>query len=151
MKYQYDRTEVFGANEIQDIIDRNAKWLAAFIISGVRALLKDGRPPFTERVSEQERLQNLLNASPAFWDALQAQDPETAAAMVAMVVKAREKGKIPAEGPLANMVGPEDTEMPPEADLGLPGEVTGQPQSQPQQVTTPAAATSGPGAVDYTG
>lgn len=151
MKVQYDRTEVFGADEVQRIIERNVPWVRAFITSSIKALLKDGRPPLTEKISEQQRLANLLNAPPAFWDALQAQDPESAAAMVAMVIKARQKGKIPAEGPLADMVGPEDTELPPPNDTGLPEDITAQGPSAPMNVATSPNGSSGPGAVDYTG
>lgn len=100
--------EVWGANDVQAIVERNAKWVTAFIIAGVKAVMKDGRPLFTEKTSEAARLAALLQAPPEFWNALEAQDPESAAALVASVIRAREKGKIPAEGPRAGEVVPEE-------------------------------------------
>lgn len=99
--------QVWGADDIQRIVDRNAKWITAFIVAGVKAVMRDGRPLFTEKTSEAAKLAALLQAPPQFWDALEAQDPETAAALVADVLRAREKGKIPAEGPRAGEVPPE--------------------------------------------
>lgn len=106
--YAYNPHDVWGADEIQRIVERNAKWFTEFIVAGVKAVMKDGRPLYTERIPESERLANLLNAPPQFWDALQASDPETAAELVASVIKAREKGKIPPVGPRAAEVVPED-------------------------------------------
>jgi len=131
------------------MVKRNAVWAQQFIDAGVKALMKDGRPLYTDKIPEAERLANLLNAPPAFWDALQASDPETAAALVASVLKARMKGKIPAEGPLADQVVPEDGAAP--QDLGLPQELP--PEGPPPAFGTATSTTgaSGPGAVSYTG
>lgn len=106
--YAYNPRDVWGADEIQRIVERNSKWLTEFIVAGVKAVMKDGRPLYTEKIPEQERLANLLAAPPQFWEALQAADPETAAQLVASVIKAREGGKIPPVGPRAAEVVPED-------------------------------------------
>src|SRR5690349_18051344 len=127
---QYDAGDIWAADAVQRIVDRNALWLRKFLVTGIKAVMKDGRPLFTERISEQERLANLLNAPPAFWDALQAADPESAAALVASVIRARAKGKIPPTGPLAALVAPEN--LPGGGtDLGLPEELppAGPPQA----------------------
>lgn len=119
---QYGRT-VWGANDLEKVVARNAKWITAFIIAGVQAVMKDGRPLFTEKASEAEQLSALLTAPPQFWDALEAQDPETAAALVATIIKARAKGKIPAEGPRVEEIPVEltDGELPND-DAGNVGE-----------------------------
>lgn len=113
------RYDVWGADEIERIVRRNAEWLARFLSAGIKAVMKDGRPLFTQEIPEDERLAQLLAAPPQFWTALEAQDPETAAALVATVIRARQQGVIPPEGPRANEVTEADLEpsvspMPPE-------------------------------------
>ena len=104
----HDRLDIWGANATQEIITRNAVWAKDMLVSLVNALMKDGRPIFTEKIPESESLAALLAAPPQFWDAIQASDPESAAALVAQLLKAREKGKIPQIGPRADEVVPED-------------------------------------------
>ena len=91
--------EVWGANQLQDIIYRNTAWMQEFIVAAVKALRKDGRPIFTAAVPEKERLARLLEAGPEFWDALKQNDPEAAAKLAADIIRARAAGKVPAEGP----------------------------------------------------
>ena len=104
----HDMRDVWNADEIQRIIDRNAPWAMERIVTIVRSLMRSGRPIFTEKISQQEQLDALLLAPPQFWDAMQTADPEQAAALVAQVLRAREKGKIPPTGPRAAEVLPED-------------------------------------------
>ena len=61
--------EVWGANDVEAIVQRNADWITRFITAGVKAVMKDGRPLFTMKTSEAERLAALLTAPTAFWDA----------------------------------------------------------------------------------
>lgn len=146
---QYDVGNLWGADDLEAMHDRNSEWARQFITAGVKALMKDGRPLYTDKIPEAERLANLLNAPPAFWDALQASDPETAAALVAGVIRARMKGKIAKEGPLANEVVPEDGAKP--EDLGLPQELPPGGPPKAAAVSTSTTGESGPGAVGYTG
>ena len=106
----HDRADIWSADAIQGIVERNGKWARDMLVALVNALMKDGRPIFTEKIPESEMLANLLNAPPQFWDAIQASEPESAAALVAKLIKAREKGKIPQIGPSAEEVVPEDGE-----------------------------------------
>ena len=121
--------DVWGANDIQAIVERNAAYMTAFIVAGVKAVMRDGRPLFTERTTEADRLAALLQAPPQFWDALAASDPETAASLAADIIRAREKGKIPAEGPRANEVQPETAPAgaPPTTEAGIEAENIGKP------------------------
>ena len=99
---------VWGADRLQDIIDRNAKWMQEFVVAAVVSLRKDGRPLYTAKVDAKERIAKLLEAGPEFWDALQQNNPEVAAAMLADIIRARAAGKIPPTGPRAQ----EASEMP---------------------------------------
>jgi hypothetical protein len=104
----HDRADIWGADAIQGIISRNAVWASDMLVAMVKSLMKDGRPIFTEKIPQQESLQKLLNAPPQFWEAIQSQDPEAAAALVAKLLDARMKGKIPEIGPRADEVVAED-------------------------------------------
>ena len=104
----HDRADIWGADAIQGIISRNAVWASDMLVAMVKSLMKDGRPIFTEKIPQQESLQKLLNAPPQFWEAVQSQDPEAAAALVAKLLDARMKGKIPEIGPRADEVVAED-------------------------------------------
>lgn len=145
----YDAGNLWGADDLEEIVNRNAAWAQAFIDAGVKALMKDGRPLYTDKIPDSERLANLLNAPPQFWDALQASDPETAAALVASVIRARQKGKIAKEGPRAGEVVPEDGPAP--EDLGLPQELPAKGPPAAFGTATSPSGSSGPGAVGYTG
>jgi hypothetical protein len=90
-----------GADALEEAIRRNVVWATAIIVASVRALRKDGRPPFTEKLDATQRIMKALTAPPEFWDALMETDPEQAAQLAADVIKARMKGKIPDVGPLA--------------------------------------------------
>jgi len=105
---------VWGADRLQNVIDRNARWMTEFIVAAVTSLRKDGRPLYTAKVTDKERLAKLLEAGPEFWDALQAEDPEVAAKMLADIIRARAAGKIPSRGPRAE----EAEEMPDEDETG---------------------------------
>ncbi len=94
--------DVFGADQSQKIIQRAVDWAVPFVVEAVKAMRRDGRPLFTKKIPEQERLLRLLTASKPFWDALQEGDPKVAAAMAADILKARAKGTIPEQGPLVN-------------------------------------------------
>lgn len=142
------RQDVWGADEVERIVKRNAMWLGEFLIAGIKAVMKDGRPLFTEKIPEKDRLAALLQAPPAFWDAMQTQNPEMAADLVAKVIKARLAGKIPPQGPLADQVTTADgqqAEAPsgevaqvptglftPVPDIGKPGTGTERPVSVPK-------------------
>jgi|GEM_PF-2915046 len=91
--------DVWGADSYEEIVTRNTLWMKTFVVQAVKALRRDGRPLGTAKVSEQERMLRLLEAGPAFWDALQRDDPEAAAQMAADIFRARAAGRIPAEGP----------------------------------------------------
>jgi hypothetical protein len=106
------RRNIWNAEDIEDIVERNAPWFATLVSEGVRATQRSGRPLYTERIPEDERLAALLQAPPQFWDALSSTDPETAAALAASVIRARDQGKIPEEGPRADEVTPEDAVEP---------------------------------------
>lgn len=105
------KRDVYAADALQEIIERNAKWLTRFMEESIKSLMKDKRPLFTEKISEQERLASLLTAPPEFWARLESNDPETAAALAASIVRARQQGKIPAEGPLADQVSSDDADQ----------------------------------------
>jgi len=113
-------SNVFGANEVERIVKRNADWFMRFIVAGVQGVLKDGRPLYTEKIPEADRLAALLMAPRPFWDALEAKDPETAAALVAAILRAREQGKIPPVGPRASEVTAADA-TPPATEQALGG------------------------------
>lgn len=93
--------DVYAANDIEAIVQRNVEYFKDVIISGVKALRKDGRPLFTEKVEQKERLQRLLESPPEFWAALEHESPEIAATLAMQVVTARAKGKLAKYGPLA--------------------------------------------------
>ena len=114
---------VWGADRLQDVIDRNAKWMQDFIVAAVVSLRKDGRPLYTGKVTDKERLAKLLEAGPEFWDALQAEEPEVAAKMLADIIRARAAGKIPQQGPRAK----EAADMPDEWEGDEPGTQPAQP------------------------
>jgi len=118
---------VWGANEVERIVKRNADWFMRFVIAGVQGVLKDGRPLYTERIPEADRLAALLMAPRPFWDALEAKDPETAAALVAAILRAREKGQIPPVGPRANEVTMQDANPSATAGNGPPPKQTPAP------------------------
>jgi|SRR3990167_717243 len=118
--------QVWGADRLEIIVKRNADWLQKFIVAGVRAVLKDGRPLFTDKISPKERVKAILEAPPEFWAALEQQSPEAAAELVAQVIKARMKGQIPLEGPRAEEVNPNDFSIE-ESQLGAPGTGTERP------------------------
>lgn len=99
---------VWGADRLQDVIDRNSKWMTEFIVAAVTSLRKDGRPLYTAKVTDKERIAKLLEAGPEFWAALQSEEPEVAAKMLADIIRARAAGKIPSRGPRAE----EAEEMP---------------------------------------
>ena len=105
---------VWGADRLQDIIDRNAKWMQEFVVAAVVSLRKDGRPLYTAKVDAKERIAKLLEAGPEFWAALQTEDPEVAAKMLADIIRARAAGKIPSRGPRAE----EAEEMPDDDESG---------------------------------
>lgn len=90
-----------GANEIERVVKRNAAWATDFLVEMTRALLRDGRPPFTEKIPKKERVQMALQAPPEWWAQMQSADPFKAAQIAAEVVKARAKGEIPQYGPHA--------------------------------------------------
>lgn len=100
--------DVLDANQLERVILREAETLTNMILDGVHAVMRAGRPLFTQQVPEADRLANLLLAPRPWWEALEEKNPELAAAMVAEILKAREAGKIPAKGPLADQVGPDD-------------------------------------------
>lgn len=104
------RRNIWNAEDIKGIVERNAPWFRTLVTEGVKATQRSGRPLYTERIPEDERLAALLQAPPQFWDALSSTDPETAAALAASVIRARAEGKIPEEGPRADEVTPEDAE-----------------------------------------
>lgn len=106
------RRNIWNAEDIEGIVKRNAPWFRDLVAEGVKATQRSGRPLYTERIPEDERLAALLQAPPQFWDALASTDPETAAALAASVIRARAAGKIPEEGPRANEVTPDDAEEP---------------------------------------
>jgi len=106
-----------------------------FIVAAVVSLRKDGRPLFTAKVTDKERLAKLLEAGPEFWDALQANDPEVAAQMLADIIRARAAGKIPAVGPRAQ----EAAEMPDGWEGDEPGTQPAQPL--PEFVDNPQGTT----------
>lgn len=110
-----------GADAIQRIVERCADKVTRFIVAGVHGVMKDGRPLYTEKIPEEERLAALLMAPKPFWDALQEKDPETAASLVAAILRAREKGKIPPVGPRADEVTMEDA-APPKVDASVADE-----------------------------
>lgn len=91
--------DVWGANQLEDIVQRNREWMQEFIVAAVKSLRKDGRPIFTKKVPEKERLARLLEAGPEFWDALKQNDPEAAAKLAADIIRARGAGKVPEVGP----------------------------------------------------
>ena len=91
--------DVWGANQYEDTVKRNTKWMQDFVVAAVRALKRDGRPLGTEKVNKADRLARLLEAGPEFWDALQQNDPEAAAQMAADIIRARAEGRIPPQGP----------------------------------------------------
>lgn len=104
---------------MQDFVQRNADKLQEYIVAGVRSLMADNRPLFTQKLSEKARLQRLLEAPPEFWAKLETTDLETAAALAASVIRARQEGKIPDKGPLAGSVTHEDakpTELAPQQE-----------------------------------
>lgn len=103
---------IWSAEDIQKIVERNAPWFRDIITEGVKATQRSGRPLYTEKIPEDERLAALLQAPPQFWTALASTDPETAAALAASVIRAREEGKIPEEGPRADEVTSDDVEEP---------------------------------------
>ena len=74
-------SNVFGANEVERIVKRNADWFMRFIVAGVQGVLRDGRPLYTEKIPEADRLAALLMAPRPLWVALEEKDPETAAAL----------------------------------------------------------------------
>ena len=102
-----------GADALEASIRRNVVWATAIIVASVRALRKDGRPPFTEKLDATQRIMRALTAPPEFWDALMQTDPEQAAQLAADVIKARMKGMIPAVGPLSDVAKqlPDDEDM----------------------------------------
>lgn len=100
--------DVYAANDVEKIVKRGAKWFTETLVEGVKATMRDGRPLYTDKIPEDERLAALLTAPKQFWEVIQTQDPETAMALAASVVKAREKGDIPEEGPRADEVTAED-------------------------------------------
>lgn len=106
------RRNIWNADDIQGIVERNAPWFSKIVSEGVKATMRSGRPLYTERIPEDERLAALLQAPPQFWDALASTDPETAAALVASVIRARAEGKIPEVGPRADEVTADDLEEP---------------------------------------
>lgn len=91
--------DVWGANQYEDIVTRNAAWMQEFIVQAVKELRRDGRPLGTRKISQPERLARLLEAGPEFWDALQQNDPEVAAKLAADLIRARADGKVPEQGP----------------------------------------------------
>lgn len=91
--------DVFGANQYEDIVNRNVKWAQDFIVSAVNSLRRDGRPLGTRKIAQPERLASLLEAGPEFWDALKQSDPEAAAKLAADIIRARADGKVPEQGP----------------------------------------------------
>jgi len=105
------------------VIDRNAKWMTDFIVTAVVALRKDNRPLYTAKVNQKERLARLLEAPPEFWDALQANNPEVAAKLLADVIRARAEGKIPSFGPRAQ----EAQDMPDDGEEDATGTQPAQP------------------------
>lgn len=115
--------DVWGASRLQDVIDRNAKWMTDFIVTAVVALRKDNRPLYTAKVNQKERLARLLEAPPEFWDALQANNPEVAAKLLADVIRARAEGKIPSFGPRAQ----EAQDMPDDGEEDATGTQPAQP------------------------
>jgi hypothetical protein len=118
---------LWGADEVERIVKRNADWFMRFIVAGVQGVLKDGRPLYTEKIPEADRLAALLMAPRPFWDALEAKDPETAAALVAAILRAREQGKIPSVGPRANEVTMQDANPSATAGNGPPPKQTSAP------------------------
>ena len=103
---------IWNADDIEGIVERNAPWFTSTVVEGVKATMRSGRPLYTEKIPEDERLAALLLAPPQFWDALSRTDPETAAALAASIVRARAAGKVPEEGPRADEVTSEDIEDP---------------------------------------
>lgn len=93
--------DVYAANDVADIVNRNVKFFKDMIIAGVKALRADGRPLFTEKVNQNERFQRLLEAPPEFWSALESESPEVAASLAMEIVTARSRGKLSKYGPLA--------------------------------------------------
>lgn len=91
--------DVWGANQYEDIVTRNAAWMQEFIVQAVKELRRDGRPLGTRKIGQPERLARLLEAGPEFWDALQQNDPEVAAKLAADLIRARADGKVPEQGP----------------------------------------------------
>jgi predicted GNAT family acetyltransferase len=111
------------------------------------SVMKDGRPLFTKQTTEAAQLAALLTAPPQFLDAYKKQDPEGAYAAAASIVRAREKGKIPAEGPLADQVPPEELtagELPNDSagNVGKPGTGTEMDQRLPMFTRRPTDLTT---------
>lgn len=115
MTNRLNRRDIWNADDVERIVQRNAKWFSDLVAEGVKATQRAGRPLFTQKIPESERLAALLQAPPEFWERLSSTDPETAAALAASVIRARAQGKIPAEGPRANEVTPEDAQAMAEA------------------------------------
>jgi hypothetical protein len=107
-------THVPSADIVEQIVRRNADWAARFITRMALGLLKDGRPLFTTRIPPKERLERLLQAPRPFWEALSERDPETAAAMVAEIIRARSRGQLAMTGPRVYEV--DERDMSPFAD-----------------------------------
>lgn len=107
MRTEVDPT-IPSADEVEEIVKENAAWATRFIVETVRSLLRDGRPLFTMRVPSRKRLEAVLNAPRPFWQALSERDPETAAALVADVIRARSRGELAMTGPRAVEVTAQD-------------------------------------------
>ena len=51
-----NRRDIYTADDIERIVNRNAKWFRDLVREGVKATQRSGRPLYTEKIPLDERL-----------------------------------------------------------------------------------------------